>query len=325
MNTIRDLHGRRPDATGQIRRLRDEIDEIDPLLLASLPDPDALLDELAYAIRPPVHERRVPSYGCIVRPRRDSAAWADETRIGVAHRRVESLPDDAVRRFADGITSFTVHGAEGVNDLVVFDRSVGSERDLTIVAEASGATVVQRHPSGVVRAAGAFGVLRLLGHDWHLEPPVSRWLDVSVCGEDPMTCEVMDQLLRFAVHDVGSRNVGATFVVSPDGRLQPGTDRRWRRVPEFQITRPSDLAPLYHILGQLDGAAVFDQHGTLRELGARLVPSVEAETAVGPYRGTRHTSALRYSYDDPSAVLIVVSEDGPVSVLRGGRRLGHSG
>ena len=45
---------------------------------------------------------------------------------------------------------------------------------------------------------------------------------------------------------------------------------------------------------------------------------------VDAFRGTRHTSALRYSYDDPTATLIVVSEDGPVSVLRGGERLGQS-
>lgn len=42
------------------------------------------------------------------------------------------------------------------------------------------------------------------------------------------------------------------------------------------------------------------------------------------FGGTRHTSALRYSYDDPRATLIVISEDGPVSVMRAGKRLGQS-
>ena len=42
-----------------------------------------------------------------------------------------------------------------------------------------------------------------------------------------------------------------------------------------------------------------------------------APWAVDP-PGTRHTSARRYSYDDPQATVIVVSEDGPVSVLRNG-------
>ena len=38
----------------------------------------------------------------------------------------------------------------------------------------------------------------------------------------------------------------------------------------------------------------------------------------------RHTSAVRYSNDDPAATVIVVSEDGPVTVLRAGKRVGAS-
>lgn len=261
---------------GRVRRLREELDELDPSILGSLEDPSPMLEELAYAIRPRVHERRVPSYGAIVRPSIKSKRWAEGTRISVAHRRVEDLADSAVRRFADGVTSFVVRGSAGVNDLVVFDRSVGSERDLTIVAEAAGATVVQRHPSGVVRAAGPFGVLRLLGFDWQLEPPVSRWLDMSTCVMKPLSHDVLKRMLRFAIHDVAARHVGATFVIAPDGKLNGVVERRYGRPPDFRIDRPSDLAPLYHVLGQVDGAAVFDHSGMLIELGVRLIPSVAA-------------------------------------------------
>ena len=69
---------------------------------------------------------------------------------------------------------------------------------------------------------------------------------------------------------------------------------------------------------------MFDHDGVLRDLGVRLVPSVQAEMEVAGFRGMRHTSARRYSYDDPTAVVIVVSEDGPVSVLRKGKVLGTS-
>ena len=36
----------------------------------------------------------------------------------------------------------------------------------------------------------------------------------------------------------------------------------------------------------------------------------------------RHTAARRYSYDDPGATVIVVSEDGPVTVFRNGEVAG---
>ena len=38
----------------------------------------------------------------------------------------------------------------------------------------------------------------------------------------------------------------------------------------------------------------------------------------------RHTSGRRYSFDDPAATVIVVSEDGPVTVLRNGELIGRS-
>jgi hypothetical protein len=67
-----------------------------------------------------------------------------------------------------------------------------------------------------------------------------------------------------------------------------------------------------------------DASGTLRELGVRLVPSATAESDVEGFRGMRHTSGRRYSFDDKDATVIVVSEDGPVTVLRKGHLLGSS-
>jgi DNA integrity scanning protein DisA with diadenylate cyclase activity len=74
----------------------------------------------------------------------------------------------------------------------------------------------------------------------------------------------------------------------------------------------------------MDGAALFGPDGVLRRIGVRLVPSREAENALAAFGGTRHTSGLRYSFDDPSATVIVVSEDGPVTVLRNGEVVGRS-
>jgi DNA integrity scanning protein DisA with diadenylate cyclase activity len=71
-------------------------------------------------------------------------------------------------------------------------------------------------------------------------------------------------------------------------------------------------------LGQLDGASLFDGSGTLRALGAHLVPSRRAESAIDVLGGTRHTSARRFSHDHPTAVVVVVSEDGPVTVFEHG-------
>ena len=94
--------------------------------------------------------------------------------------------------------------------------------------------------------------------------------------------------------------------------------------PPLRIHLPADLSPLRHVLTQTDGAALFDATGTLVELGVRLVPTPEAEVSIVALGGTRHISAQRYSHDDPGAVVIAVSEGGPVTVFRKGAVIGRS-
>jgi len=146
---------------------------------------------------------------------------------------------------------------------------------------------------------------------------------VTACPEhgDP---DVLQALLEFAVHDLGAWGIGALLIYRPDPGDGPSLEDRLPVPPALDIRRPLVLAPLRHALAQVDGAAVFDAGGTLRQLGVRLVPSAGAEAAVEGFRGMRHTAARRYSHDDPNATVIVVSEDGPVTVLRAGELLGAS-
>lgn len=282
------------------------------------------LAELAYAMRPAVHERRVPSFGALVSPTTDPKGWAAGTALTIARREVGDQPIASARRYADGMSSWLIRHADRDDEWGVFDRPAGSERDLVVLAEMLGAVVVQRHPSGLVRLVGDFGVLRWDSIDWHHEPLVSSWIDaVSACGAHGDR-EVLETLLEFAVHDLGARNIGTTLVYQPDLTRSLSFDRSLPLPPPLQLRRPADLASLRHVLAQVDGAALFAVDGTLLELGVRLVPSAAAEAGVHGYRGTRHTSGRRYSHDDPGATVVVVSEDGPVTALRAGRLLGAS-
>ena len=171
---------------------------------------------------------------------------------------------------------------------------------------------------------GSFGVLRWQGFRWHHEPPVGTWIDAVTASADHGDPEVLEALLEFAVHDLGSRGIGSLLVYRPDGEPGPPVEERLPTPPPLRIRQASHLAPLRHALAQVDGAAIFDAEGVLQLLGVRLVPSNAAEATVEAFGGTRHTSGRRYSYDDPLATVIAVSEDGPVSVLRNGAVLGRS-
>jgi hypothetical protein len=118
--------------------------------------------------------------------------------------------------------------------------------------------------------------------------------------------------------------IGSLLVYRPDDEPGPAVEERLPTPPPLQICIPAHLAPLRHALAQVDGAAVFDVGGVLRQLGVRLVPSAAAEEEVDALGGTRHTSGRRYSFDDPTATVVAVSADGPVSVLRRGEVLTRS-
>lgn len=308
----------------RIRRLVEELADEDVDLPADPTTRSLVLHELDYALHPSVHERRVPSFGAIVAPTTDPWTWDEPTQLTITRRPLGNFSVKAARRFADGLSSWLIRMADGRDELAVFDRPAGSERDLVVLADALDATMVQRHPSGTVRVVGSFGVLRWDGLNWHHEPPVSAWIDsVAACGHHGDR-GVITRLLEFAVHDLGARGIGAIFVYRPDADREPSYEVRLPTPPPLRIDVPADLAPLRHVLGQIDGAAVLDASGTLRELGVRLVPSAEAESDVAGFRGMRHTAGRRYSFDDSAATVIVVSEDGPVTVLRNGELIGRS-
>jgi hypothetical protein len=308
----------------RLRRLAEELDE-DVGLAPDASDPVGalVLEEIDRARRPHVHERRVASSGVVVAPASDPDTWPAGTQLEIARGPVRAR-EEGMRLFADGLSSWLVRHVEGPDEWMVFDRPAGSERDLVVLADVLAATVVQRHPAGTVRVVGDRGVARWDGVRWHHEPPVASWIDTVTACDQRGDVAVLRALLDFAVHDLGARGIGALLIYRPDGQPGPVTEARLPAPPPLQIRRPTGLAPLRHALAQVDGAAVFDGEGVLRELGVRLVPSAVAEAEVDGYRGMRHTSARRYSYDDPAATVIVVSDDGPVSVLRRGAVLGSS-
>lgn len=306
------------------RRLTEELEESGLRLAPDDVLTEVLVEEVDRALRPVVHERRVVSTGTILEPTSDPATWSAGTQLQITRSPLDGHPLSAARRFADGRSSWLVRRSDGHNEWMVFDRPAGSERDLVVLAEVLNATLVQRHAAGPVRVVGSFGVLRWEGYGWHYEPPVSTWIDAITACPVHGAPDVLEALLEFAVHDLGSMGVGALLIYRPGSEPGPAVEERLPTPPALEVMRPFHLAPLRHALAQVDGAAIFDAGGTLRNLGVRLVPSVDAERSVDALLGTRHTSGRRYSRDDPSATIIAVSEDGPVSVLRDGEVLGRS-
>jgi hypothetical protein len=314
---------RQPEAR-RLRRLGEELEESGLPLGEDEPFRTMLLDEIERALRPPVHERHVPSSGTILEPGTDPDSWTSGTQLRITHTPVTDDLLPISRYFVDGLSSWLIRRTGGSDEWLLFDRPAGSERDLVVLAEVLAATIVQRHPSGVVRVAGAFGVLRFEGLSWHYEPPVATWVDTVAADAFTGDHEVIEAMLLLAVHELGALGIGALLIYRPSSEPGPTVEERLPTPPPLRIRTASHLAPLRHALAQVDGAAMFDAAGTLRRLGVVLLPTISAKNAVDGIGGTRLTAGLRYSHDEPLATVISVSADGPVSVLRNGTILKRS-
>mgnify|MGYP003524005805 CR=1 FL=1 len=76
---------------GRVRRLAEELAELGLDLDGPESWRELLLGEIDYAMHPAVHERRVPSYGCMVEPTAPPEVWAGATDLGVTRRGVGAV------------------------------------------------------------------------------------------------------------------------------------------------------------------------------------------------------------------------------------------
>ena len=65
------MTGYRPPSPQRLRRLAEELSEVGFTVTGDDRWHQLVLEEIDYALRPPVHERRVPSLGSILEPKAD--------------------------------------------------------------------------------------------------------------------------------------------------------------------------------------------------------------------------------------------------------------
>ena len=141
-----------------------------------------------------------------------------------------------------------------------------------------------------MRVAGPHGVLRWDGLTWRLEPPLREWIGV-VTGEgdhgDPV---VLSALLDFAVHDLGSRGIGAILVHRTDDAGASWTrqdgglpDQEWNVV--LRGAAAVDTAePAGVYLGTRGGDvwASADEGGSFRQVAGHLPDVLSVAVGVTP-------------------------------------------
>lgn len=307
----------------QIVRLRAELaDEGVPLPMRG--EGSALfLGELAYARRPRVHERYIPCYGAVLPSTVDVLHELDES----TPVQLVTVPDadlDHLRRFADGRASFLVRRPGASPQLACFRHSLEYESDLVRLQRSTGASVIQRTQQGAVRVFTGDTIVTWDGVRWVAKPPARR-IQASIESLVPqVSSAILAGILEFCAHWLSPAYVGATIVwylTEPAATQHANIDlAASEAAPALNLAERAHYPALLSVLRQKDGALTVGPDGMVSRLGGILRASDHAADVVPVLWGTRHTSARRFSFDEPSSLVFVVSEDGPVSVFSDGAR-----
>lgn len=307
---------------------------------------DAVIQELSYAIEPPVHEGSLPSFGAMITATRKSLANIVEEFYRGRECHLDN--DKVMRRLADGVRSFYCHyvgGDEGnrrslwISDVTAFTSEVAlfSLRDQAVFKSPGhpphkpnppdDIMLVQRSASGEVRLLASSGILSILHGQWTpQEYQYSLKLEEFCVDSDKIDAKkkvslerVYRSMARLAVHILGAQKIGATLIVENEpGELSRVVEKILESEKALDVsqarltvTTKTDQTIIAHLLAHNDGAAIFSFDGFLLSVNNTLTAKVHPEDIRQNPGGTRQLSAKSASRHTTLPV-VTVSSDGPV-------------
>jgi DNA integrity scanning protein DisA with diadenylate cyclase activity len=281
---------------------------------------ESVLAELDYALRPVVHEGRIQPYGFIVCSCPDSPLY---------HRfsDQEIFELNLARSLADGCHSFLVFTDGQFRGVLPLSETVGDESRLTQLQQSLQAVICITDTTGTTRVFCDHGVLIHQHRRWQQKPSLKQAL-YNICQcVSPLDEPRLRDILAFCFYELSPQKIGATLVwclktLAPCDmeRMLPSTNNLQKRI-QLNISNGVDRAILRHLLTYNDGAVFLDHVGIVIGGGAHLKYSEASRRFIPAYRGTRHTSAKRFSFDFTETILFVVSSDGLVTVFSDGMNI----
>ena len=274
---------------------------------------DAVIDELVYALYPNVHEQRVPTYGAIIMP---------ESITGYSQLEVDTIEE--ARMLSDGSSSFYIHEAQRRPLVGFLQKELRSELDLVEASLSMEAAIIKRSVDGSVRLFTRQHVIGCYGRQWTKKDYASngiRYIN-EVAPQATTASQVLENILNVTFHELSPNNIGTTVIwylaepleeelpyIKVEGHVKSNI---------LSFNNRAHHNAIKQLISQHDGAILISRQGDLIAIDARLSHSKKAESFIQSHKGTRHTSAKLFSYDEPRALVFVVSQDGPVTVFSDG-------
>lgn len=270
----------------------------------------ALVEEVHFCLYPPIHERKSQSYGCIIS---DEALSHLEAVNGIC-----GASEKFVRQLANGNTSFCVKNSKQFTGVASLSTAEDDERGLLKVQEIGKGVLVHLGQDKRTRVFTKHAIFVYENGEWIRRPLASSVVGAVLDAVPQATCDVVESLLVFGYHVLSPGNVGSTIVLWLDDKMgQPPAAEDCGSI-RLNFLNEEHVPLLRSLVAMRDGAAFVSSDGYLRSIENHLKYSQKSEEIVPQSHGTRHTSAQRFSFDYVNALVLVISEDGPVSIYSDG-------
>jgi len=281
----------------------------------------AVVSELAYCFHPTVHEGRIPPYGALF------CNQPIPQRFKCLYAQVPASEDErnASRLFADGRRSFMTYDQGAVPKLALFEAAFGDEYRLLELSESLQGLVMQRQETGLVKLIQQGEVFTVRDRVWSRKGTISdakrRIVDCIGNTSGIIHLGVLGRLLQLCYYHLSPESIGATLVwcllQGTRSALEIHSGIGLPQLP-LSVQDAAAFTLIGHLLHHQDGAAIILPFGELECIGVHLSFTEEARQNVAEVRGTRHTSAARFTYDHRETIAFVVSHDGAVTVFSDG-------
>jgi DNA integrity scanning protein DisA with diadenylate cyclase activity len=277
---------------------------------------EAVYNEITHVLVSEFHEGRVPPCGVLFVENLEKL-----DRIRKIKLQLSQL--DLARKLANGTHSFLLYEKDQFYGLIFFSEPLINELQVLRLLPICGGLIIQKNSHGVTKFFKQDSITIHESRIWFNKPNVKDAARrISLCISE-VNQSVLKRVLESAFHFMSpDARSGATLVwyledPSPEElkELSTGED-----LTSFQLSilDSRDSAAIYHFLSQIDGATILDSHGKLLRTGVQLRYSPQSSALIPELKGTRHTSAKRFSYDHHKTLVLAISEDGPVTVFSDG-------
>ena len=284
---------------------------------------DFVVAEIADCLHAVRHEGTIAPLGILFC--RDEPSTEDG--VNIVH--MPQVPIEELRHLADGRRTFIVYSGSEDPRLAVFSVAIADDMRLLELSYLINGIVIKRDESGTVRIAQNGQIWLVENRNWECKNHLLEHMAlVKQClGSMPSSHSLpLYSLLKLAYYFLSSENVGTTLVWrlrEPANATMEGLSETGLELMDLglSINDGSVYSIIEHLVKYHDGAVIVDPEGSIEYLGAHLIYGSDAAVKVPQDKGTRHTSAKRFSFEHTETLVCVVSEDGPVSIYSDGYKI----